>query len=161
MALQAESKLSNIEISLTVWLRANLVTIAGLTVFLGMEPVTSRPNQWVHLDYLLGLRRDFGGIVGSRQGGRSHGILQASLCLQREAQTDIYAMARLHDTVAAYLQEGQTIPLRDYGTSGGPTIGRIECGATTSIDTDTGLDSGVIVRVLSTAITHSTAWSLA
>jgi hypothetical protein len=158
--LQAESKLANIETSLTAWLRANLVTGAGLTVFLGMEPMTTRPVQWVQLDYLLGVRQDFGGIVGSRYGGRSHGILQVSLCLKRDAITDIYAMARLQDQVSAYLQAGQTLPLRDFGTSGGPTIGRIELGATTSVDTDTGLETGVVVRVLSTELWHSTAWSL-
>ena len=160
MALQAESKASNVETSLTVWFRAQLVTTAGLTVFVGMDVATTRPNEWVQLDYLLGLRADFGGRVGSRFGGRSHGLLQTSLCLKRASMTDVYAMARLQDTVATYLQEGQTIPLRDYGTSGGPTSGAIELGATTANDTDTGLDSGVVVRVLTTELMHSTAWSL-
>lgn len=160
MALQAESKAANIEASLTTWLRAQLVTGAGLTVFIGMDVATTRPAQWVQLDYLLGLRTDYGGIVGARFGGRSHGILQASLCLKRASLTDVYAMARLHDLVAAVLQEGQTIPLKDYATVGVPTIGAIELGATTVNDVDTGLDSGVIVRVLSTALVHSTAWSL-
>jgi hypothetical protein len=161
VALGAESKQSNVETSLTVWLRAQLVTTAGLTVFIGMDVATTRPAQWVQLDYLLGLRTDYGRQVGQRLGGQSHGLLQTSLCLKRASITDVYAMARLHDTVATYLQEGQAIPLKDYATVGTPTIGYIELGATTQADVDTGLESGVVVRVLSTALVHSTAWSLA
>jgi hypothetical protein len=160
MALGAESKAANVEISLTVWLRAQLVTIAGLTVFIGMDVATSRPNQWVQLDYLLGLRSDFGGQVGTRFGGQSHGLLQTSLCIKRASLTDVYALARLQDTVATSVQEGQTIPLRDFGTTGSPTIGVIALGSTTVADTDTGLDSGVVVRVLTTELVHSTAWGL-
>jgi hypothetical protein len=137
-----------------------LSTINGITVFVGMDVATARPVQWVQLDYLLGLRTDFGGQVGARYGGRSHGLLQVSLCLKRANVTDIYAMARLQDAVMVYLQEGRIIPLRDYETSGAPTIGGVELGKTTVADTDTGLDSGVIVRVLSTELVHSTAWSL-
>lgn len=161
MPLEPESKQANLETSLTVWLRANLGTAAGLTVFLGMQPSTTRPNQWVQLDYLLGLRHDWGGLIGLHYGGQAHHLLQTSLCLKRDAVTDVYAMARLHDLVAGYLQEGQTIPLRNYGVSGNPLLGAIAVGATTSVDTDTGLESGVIVRVLSTELVSSTAWTVA
>jgi hypothetical protein len=106
------------------------------------------------------MRHDFGGIVGTRYGGQAHGLLQTSLCLKRDVITDIYAMARLQDVVSAVLQEGQTIPLRDFGTSGGPTIGRMQVGATTIADVDTGQVSGVMVRALSTELTSSTAWTL-
>lgn len=160
MALGAESKAANLEISLTVWLRTQLVTGAGLTVFIGMDVATTRPAQWVQLDYLLGLRTDYGRQVGQRFGGRAHGLLQTSLCVKRASMTDVYAMARLQDTVSASLQEGQAIPLNDYATVGTPTIGHIELGATTQADVDTGLESGVVVRVLSTALMYSTAWSL-
>ena len=160
MALQPESKRSNIETSLTVWLRAQLVTGAGLTMFLPDEPATPRPAQWVHVDYLLGLRDEFGGTVGSRFGGVAHGLLQLSLCLKRDAITDLYAMARLHDTVRAFLQPGQGIPLRDFGTSGAPMLGHIQVGATTVTAVDDGATSGVVVEVLNVEIEHATAWTL-
>jgi hypothetical protein len=158
--LQPEAKHSNIETSLTVWLRAQLVTGAGLTMFLPDEPPTPRPAQWVHVDYLLGLRHEFGGTVGSRFGGVAHGLLQLSLCVKRDAITNLYAMARLHDTVMAFLQPGQAIPLRDFGTSGGPLLGHIEVGGTTVTAADDGATSGVVVEVLSVEIEHSTAWTL-
>jgi hypothetical protein len=69
-------------------------------------------------------------------------------------------MARLHDTVRAFLQPGQAIPLRDFGTSGGPLLGHIEVGATTVAAVDDGGTSGVVIEVLSVEIEHATAWTL-
>jgi hypothetical protein len=160
MALPPESKQSNLVKSLTAWFRANLVTIAGLTVVFGAEPVDTRPGQWVVIDYLFGVRHGWGGIVGTRYGAQAHGFITLNLCINRDTLTNVYAMAALRDTVATYVQRGQVIPLKDYDTGGTPTIGAICCGESTEAVVDDGTTTGLLVHAISVACTYTEAWAL-
>jgi hypothetical protein len=159
VALQAESKQSNLAASLTAWLRAKLVTIEGVTLFLGSEPVTTRPAQWVHVDFLFGLRRTEGREVGTRRGARSYGLLNVLLCVKREGLSNVYAMEHLRDKAGAYLQPGQMIPLRDYGAVGTPVIGALECLGLSETSVDDGLTTGLMVRALSVDIAYTEAFT--
>jgi hypothetical protein len=159
MPLQPESKEHNLAASLTAWLRAKLVTIEGVALFLGGEPVTTRPAQWVHVDFLFGVRRTEGREVGTRRGARAYGILNVLLCVKREGLSNVYAMEQLRDKAGAYLQPGQSIPLKDYGTGGNPTIGAIECLGLSEASVDDGLTTGLMVRALSVDIAYQEAFT--
>ena len=161
MPLQPEAREGNIERSLTEWIRAKLVTIEGLTVHFSDAPVDTRSDEWVHVDYLLGMRRQFGRTIdGARLGNRAHGIINLNLCKRRQSITNLYALATMRDKVAPYFQTGQTIPLKDYDVGGTPEIGRLLVHETTQGDVDSGLESGVMVRALSVNLSYIEAYTL-
>jgi len=161
MPLGADAKTANLEKSLTAWIQAKLVTLAGLTVFYGMAPIATVPDEWVHVDYVWDLRADSGRQVGATQlGHRAHSLLQVSLCKKRTSITNIYALAVLYDKVVPYFQVGQTIAIRDYDTGGTPEVGSFIVGNRSIADVDDGLASGVIVRALSIPLTHIGLYTL-
>ena len=159
MPLSAQSKERNLTASVLAWLRAKLVTIEGLSLVFAAEPVTTRPAAWVHADVLWGLRRQEGRVVGSQRGALSVGLLNLNLCVQRAAQTNLYAMATLRDTVSGYVQPGQAIPLVDYTTAGTPTIGALLCTGLAQNVVDDGLGSGVMIDVLSVDVSYTEAFT--
>ena len=161
MPLSPEAKTVNLEKSLAAWIDAKVRVLAGLAVFYSDAPLATRPTEWVHVDYLLGLRRDAGRQLDRTQlGNRVHGAVQLSLAKKRTSITDLYAMGLLRDAVMPYFQWGQTIPIRNYGAAGNPEISAFEVGATGERDTDDGLSSGVMVKVLDVALTHVEAYTL-
>ena len=121
MPLAPEARLANLEKSLVAWIQAKLVTTAGLSVFYAGASIGDRPNEWVHVDFLWGLRRDFGRQIDRTQlGSQVHSILQLSLAKKRAIITNLYSMAVLRDKVVAAFHVTQAIPLRDYDTGGAP-----------------------------------------
>lgn len=161
MPLAPEAKAANLEKSLTAWIEAQLRTAAGLQVFYANSPLQERPNEWVQVDYLWGLRRDFARQVDRTQlGARVHDILNLNLCKKRSSITNIYALALLRDAVMPVFQIGQTIPLRNYDVGGTPVIGIIIVDGATENDTDNGFVSGVMVKALSISLQHTEAYTL-
>ena len=161
MTINAEGKHTNIEKSLTAWIRAKLVTIESLSVFFGDEPIDDRPASWVHVDYLLDIREEFGrNAAGATHANRMHSILNINLCQERQTLSNIYAMATLRDAVRPYFRRGQTIPILDYDTGGTPEVGRIDVHDVTQADVDTGLESGVITQALSVNISSVETYTL-
>lgn len=162
MPLAPTAKLTNLEKSLTAWIEANLRTVAGLQVYYVDAPIGERPNEWVAVDYLLGLRTEDGRNIGPTYlGGRAHGILSLTLAKKRSSLTNIYAMAALRDAVKGWFLPGQLIPVRDYDAIGTPIISYVEVGHTSEADTDDGLTSGVLVKTLSVDITYPELYTLA
>ena len=165
MPLAPEATLVNLERSLTAWIETHLRGTAGLTVFYGAGPVLPRPGTlaaWVHVDYLWGLRSDYGRQVDRTQlGARTHGVLNLSLCQRRTMLATLTDMAALRDRVMGFFEVGQTIPLRNYAVVGTPVIGACLVPArATEPDVDDGLVSGLIVKVLSIPLAYSEAWTL-
>ena len=161
MPLAPESRDTNLEKSLVAWIQAQLVAGAGLAVFYDQSPPADRPSAWVHVDFMLGMRRDFGRqISGTQLGSQVHGLVQLSLCKQRVTLTNLYGMAAFKDTAIAAFQIAQDIPLRNYDVGGLPVIGVITVEDITENDTDDGYESGVIVKVLSVGITYVEAYTL-
>src|SRR5687768_867717 len=108
MPLSPEAKETNLEKSLVAWIQAKLVTIGSLQVFYVPDPQRDRPPEWVQVDFILGMRRDFGRNVDSTKlGNQVHSLLQLSLCKQRPTGVTVtlrHAMAALNDAVIAYFQ---------------------------------------------------------
>lgn len=162
MPLSPEAKAANQEHSLTAWIETHLRTAAGLTVFYAMQPIATRPDEWVHVDYLLGMRRDFGRQVDRTQHGSwVHGTVQLSVCKKRTSITNLTNMAGLRDKVLAAFQIGQSIPLQDYAAVGTPTIGIFAVTNVTENLVDDGLESGVMVLVLSIEVSYMEAYTYA
>ena len=165
MPLVPEAKDTNLEKSLVAWNQATLVTVAGLPVFYDQDPPRDRPNEWVHVDFLLGMRREFGRQISRTQwGSQVHSLLQLSLCKKRPTGTTVtfrHSMAGMKDAVMAYFQVPQDIPVRDYDAVGVPVIGIMSVSTPpTSVDTDDGYTSGVIVTVVSVPLTYVEAYTL-
>lgn len=161
MPLTADAKAANLEKSLTAWIQTKLVTLAGLTVFYGTAPLATTPDEWVHVDYLLDLRSDFGRQIGpTHLGSRVHDIVQLSLAKKRTSITNIYALALLRDKVTPYFQRGQTIPIRNYDDVLVPEVGSFVVDETSSASVDDGLASGVMVQALSVSMTHMALYTL-
>ena len=120
------------------------------------------PNAWLQVDFLLGLRQEFGRqIDATRHGGRGHGVVNLLCCQKRGVQVDLYALATLRDSAMAAFQQGQAIVLRDYDTGGTPDIGIIIVHETTEAQPDDGFVSGLIVRALSIHISYTEAYTFA
>jgi hypothetical protein len=161
MALDAGTKALNITKSLAQWCQETLTVQEGLPVYIEDTPDDSRPAQWVDIDVLLSLWQEFGRTVGpTHLGARSHGILNMNLCVKREPQTNIYVLSALRDKVIPYFLPSQTIPIYDYDTAGHPAVGRVLCLSWNQADVDDGQVSGVMVRNLTVALTHTEAFTL-
>ncbi len=158
MSLLAEALATNQEKSLSRWLDTHLVGTEGLTVFYASSVIATRPDQWVNIDYLLGMRRQFGRQIGRRAiggtsfGSRVHGFLNLNLCQQRVSLTSLYALAHMRDAVLPYLCISQKIPILDFATVGTPEVGRFVVEDVTEQDTDGGYESGIMVKTLSIAV---------
>ena len=111
MSLLAEGLATNQEKSLSLWLDTHLVGTEGLTLFYASSIIATRPlTPWVHADYLLGMRRQFGRQIGRRAvggtsfGSRVHGFLNLNLCQQRVSLT------RLPGNVQEWVSSGSLAP---------------------------------------------------
>ena len=127
MVLAAESRATNHEKSLNIYLHSTLVTADGLDVlFPGAKTIYAPSGSlWVVVEYLLGVSRRFRGAVKADGsiGNYTTGIINLNCCEFVAQRTDRYALPGLRDTVMSRVNEGNTIPIRDYDTGGNPVVG--------------------------------------
>lgn len=131
MALRPVSRLKNLEISLSVYLKGQLVDIDGYTVIFPREGFgDSLPGQWMEVGYVP-LSEEFPPTRVHIGWGTNRMLLVNVNCWeQRQDQIGLsggaagqYTLTTMIDRVEAVLGPRAAIPIRDYATSGNPQVG--------------------------------------
>ena len=129
--LLAGSRLVNLEKSLNSYLFDQLVTLYGYTVIFPREtwPNDTMPGQWIEVNYIP-LSEEFATTRVQQGWGSNRMLLVNTNCFeQRQEQlgesgglAGQYTLSAMVDQVMDTLGPRAAIPLRDYATTGTPTV---------------------------------------
>ena len=128
--LLAASRLLNVEKSLNAYLFGQLVTIYTMACVFPRETFgDTLPGQWVEISYIPMAEEFATTLVRVGWGTEPHAVGQRKIFEQRQEQVgqvgglaNQYSLTQAVDTVRDVLGPRAVIPLRDYATSGNPTV---------------------------------------
>ena len=131
MTLRAVSRLTNIEKSLNQYLNAQLVDTYNYVIIFPREtwPNNEIPGRWIEANYVQ-LSEEFPvGLVHVGWGTNRMLLLNCNIFEQRQEQigqsgglAGQYTLSAMVDQVMDTLGPRAAIPLRDYATTGNPTV---------------------------------------
>ena len=127
--LEAGSRFDNIARSVNVYVRDQLVTGLGYTVYQEQDRTGTLPDRWIEVDLLPG------DGVGDLTPGPGYGVSTWVQCLLNincyehletgVAGTNLYALIDVVENVRHRFLATTSIPIHDYATVGHPWVGAL------------------------------------